>query len=307
MDFSAVIKESLVVQADDFTQTVKDATEVLCSEEGRLGNQTVTGRLVTLEPVGDAVVVGDLHGDLDSLVTILKTSDSVNRMTQSKDAALVFLGDYVDRGDRSVELFYAVLKLKLTFQAQVVLLRGNHEGPSDLLASPHDLPKQMRRKFGGRWMAIYSKVRGFFDCLYNAVYVPERYLMVHGGVPAKVRNLEELSQAHLLHPGKSYLEELLWSDPDEFVEGAFPSPRGAGYVFGRTVTEDVLNRLNVRVLIRGHEPTAEGYMMGHGGRILTLFSRRGEPYFNTFGAYLDMPLAERFESANQLLPYVHKF
>ena len=103
------------------------------------------------------------------------------------------------------------------------------------------------------------------------------------------------------------MEELLWNDPDEQAHGVFPSPRGAGNLFGKTVTQEVLAKLNVKILIRGHEPAGEGYKINHDGKILTLFSRKGPPYFNTYGAYLDMPLAEKFENANQLLPYIHKF
>jgi hypothetical protein len=32
---------------------------------GRLGNLKITARLVELEPVGETLVVGDLHGDID--------------------------------------------------------------------------------------------------------------------------------------------------------------------------------------------------------------------------------------------------
>jgi protein phosphatase len=131
--------------------------------------------------------------------------------------------------------------------------------------------------------------------------------MVHGGLPSKIRSIEEIARADTLHPEKNYLEDLLWSDPDETVQSTYPSPRGAGNLFGKAVTEEVLKKLNVKVLIRGHEPSHEGFKISHDGKILTLFSRKGPPYFNTHGAYLDVPLTERFENAQQLFSYIHKF
>jgi len=63
----------------------------------------------------------------------------------------------------------------------------------------------------------------------------------------------------------------------------------------------------VKILIRGHEPCSEGFKIDHDGKILTLFSRKGPPYFNRYGAYLDVNLFKKFQKATQLVPYVHKF
>jgi protein phosphatase len=286
---------------------VENAIDVLCSEDGHFGNLTVSDRLVKLEPVGEALVIGDLHGDIESLLTILEKSGFLNRMERNKDAALIFLGDYGDRGTHSTELYYTVLRLKLAFPEQVILLRGNHEGPTDLLASPHDLPHQLQGRFKEKWVVAYSKLRELFACLYNAVLVEERYLMVHGGLSSKIRNIQEIAQAVTLHPEKTFLEDLLWSDPDETVQGTYPSPRGAGNLFGKTITQEVLKKLNVKLLIRGHDHSHEGFKINHDGKVLTLFSRKGSPYFNAHGAYLDLPLSEKFENAKELLPYIHKF
>ncbi len=307
VDFFSIIKESSNVPAEDFIRKVEDATELLCGEDGRLGNFTVTDRLVKLDPVGEAVVIGDLHGDLESLSVILEKSNFQNRIEHNKDSVLIFLGDYGDRGPHSAEIFYVVLSLKLAYPKQVILLRGNHEGPTDLLASPHDLPLQLQERFKEKWVVAYAKLRELFACLYNAVYIQERYLMVHGGLPPKIRSLQEIAQADTLHPQKSYLEDLLWSDPEEAVQGTYPSPRGAGNLFSKAVTQEVLKKLNAQLLIRGHEPCPEGFKINHDGKILTLFSRKGSPYFNEQAAYLDMHLSEIVDRAEKLLPRITKF
>jgi protein phosphatase len=189
----------------------------------------------------------------------------------------------------------------------VVLLRGNHEGPDDLKASPHDLPMQFQDRFKENWKKAYSKIRELFSCLYTALMVKERCLMVHGGLSPNINSVQDLARAHLTHPKTEFLEDLLWSDPNDMVKTVLYSPRGAGKFFGRTVTENILNKLCVKVLIRGHEQCKNGFKINHDGKVLTLFSRKGSPYYNAYGAYLEMPLSEKFENARQLVPWIHKF
>jgi protein phosphatase len=295
------------IRVEGFIRLVLEAARLLENEKGRVGNLEISGRLVKMEPSGEALIVGDLHGDLQSLVQILQESGILQRMKMSPSAFLIFLGDYGDRGPFSAEVYYTVLRLKLRHAAQVVLMRGNHEGPKDLLASPHDLPTQFQNRFGKEWTEAYNSVFELFAHLYNSVLVEERYLIVHAGLPSQARKVEDFAYAHTKHPEETFLEDMLWSDPEEGLEGAYPSPRGAGHVFGRDVTATVLKALNVKILIRGHEPCSEGFKIDHDGKVLTLFSRKGPPYFNTYGAYLDVNLCKKFQNAGQLLPYVHKF
>ena len=304
-DVLKMAKEALKIQCEEFTRVVADATRLLTEENGSIGNFDVVGRLVKVEPSGEAVIVGDLHGDLESLTHILQESNFLQRA--EKDTVLIFLGDYGDRGSYSAEVYYIILKLKLLFPEKIILMRGNHEGPEDLLAYPHDLPAQFQARFGERWDSAYSKIRQLFEYLYNAVFVKERYLMIHGGIPAQADTLEDLAYAHLKHPKQRILEDMLWSDPNEMVNGIHASPRGAGKLFGEDVTEKTLRKFDVKILIRGHEPCEEGFKINHKGKVLTLFSRKGPPYFNTYGAYLDVELSKKFENAEHLTRFIHMF
>jgi diadenosine tetraphosphatase ApaH/serine/threonine PP2A family protein phosphatase len=307
VNLSQIIKEALEVQCEDFTRLVEETVQLLAKENGQVGNFSVIGRLAEIKPFGQAVVVSDLHGDLQSLIQILKETNFVQKMNQNNKAILIFLGDYGDRGSYSAEVYYVVLKLKLLFPEQVILMRGNHEGPEDLLASPHDLPMQFQARFGEKGMDAYSKIRELFKHLYNAVVVEERYLMIHGGLPPQAKALEDLAYAHIKHPKQRLLEDMLWSDPTETIKGVCESPRGAGKLFGENITNQALRRFNVQVLIRGHEPCRDGFKISHRGKILTLFSRKGPPYSNAHGAYLDVELSQKFENAEKLIPFIHMF
>jgi protein phosphatase len=307
IDFPRVVKEALEVQYSEFIRVVEDAASLLCSENGKVGNLDILGRLVKLKPQGEALIVSDLHGDLESLIQIMQESSFIQKMNQNNDAFLIFLGDYGDRGEYSKEIFYTVLKLKLAFPEQVILMRGNHEGPEDLLPSPHDLPTEFKIKFGEKWAEAYSKIRELFNCLYNAVLVEKRYLIIHGGLPPQAKTIDDLAYAHTLHPKQSLLEDMLWSDPNEMTKDVYASPRGAGKLFGENITNQALRNFDVRILIRGHEPCDDGFKISHNGKVLTIFSRKGPPYFNTYGAYLMLELSEKPDNAEQLVPYIHKF
>ena len=306
LDWSSLIGEALRAPSDVFIKSAQAVTSLLQDETGQVGNLTIANRLVTLEPLGEALVVGDLHGDLESLVIILQESHFLEVMEKNEDATLIFLGDYGDRGIKSAEVYYVVLKLKLAFPKQVILLRGNHEAPKNLIGEPHDLPFQFQNRFGENWEIAYEKIQALWAYFYNALFVEDRYLMIHGGVSPEITSLQDIAQAQEKQ-NEALLEDLLWSDPKERLHGISASPRGAGKLFGRKVTEEVLGNLNAKILIRGHESSDEGFKINHHGRVLTLFSRKGAPYFNRHGAYLQLPLTEKPENAQQLLPWIHKF
>jgi protein phosphatase len=306
LDLFAIVKKAQNIQSKILIETLDKATLLMQNENGKIGNLKITNRLVTVEPVGEALVIGDLHGDIESLFQILKESQFVQKMEKTEDATIIFLGDYGDRGDKPAETYYMILKLKLDFPKQVILMRGNHEGPKNLVASPHDLPDRFQAKFGEYSNEVYEKTRTLWTCLYNAVFVDGRFLMVHGGVSPEISSLQDIAQAREGN-NEALLVDLLWSDPVEGMRGVSLSERGAGKFFGRDVTEKVLDRVNAQILIRGHEASDTGYKINHGGKVLTLFSRKGPPYFNRYGAYLHVPLAQKFENAKQLAPFVHKF
>jgi len=303
-DVKNLVTESLETGLDEFLQLSEQVIGLLRNENGQVGSITVTGRLIEVPPEGEAVVVGDLHGDLEALSNVLEASEFLQKVKRNEGSLLIFLGDYGDRGIFSPEVYYVVLTLKARFPENVVLLRGNHEGPEDLLASPHDLPNHLQSRFGENWSTAYVKLKELFSQLYISVVARDRYVLLHGGVPSMAKSLEDLAYAHTKHPNESHLEEILWSDPEEGLKGTCPSPRGAGRLFGQDITERFLRILNSNVLIRGHEPADVGFKINHGGRILTLFSRRGEPYYNSQGAFLQFDLAEKVESAFQLRRFV---
>lgn len=206
------------------------------------------------------VVVGDIHGNFDPLLTTLaKFSPETH--------AYVFLGDYVDRGGQSVEVVDVIHRLMRTYP-HVIALKGNHEvytddGTPDVPFA--DFVAEVERKRGS-WARYFSQdFKPFLDKLYLAAIIPEETLFVHGGISSRIRS------AHDLAEGTKDVEELvMWSDPVA-AKGERRNRRGSGVEFGPDVTEKVCKSLGVKRIIRGHEPVKSSIepCYEHDGRVIT--------------------------------------
>ncbi|MEM2341842.1 MAG: metallophosphoesterase [Candidatus Bathyarchaeia archaeon] len=292
MDLNSLINESITVKPKVFLELINDVGNILSSEQERgIRGLALIGKLIYIPSQGEAIIVGDIHGDLSSLKHILSETRFIDRVQHEHNLYLIFLGDYGDRGVYSPEVYYIILMLKKMFPENIILIQGNHEGPEDLLARPHDLPYHLRRKFGLEGLRVYEELSRLFRRFYTAVIIKDMFVMLHGGVPSEMRSVDDLAFAYKKHPAESHLEEILWSDPIDELDGKYPSPRGAGYLFGESITKNFLNTLGVKLLIRGHEPVDGGYKFNHNGKVLTLFSRKGAPYYNTYAAYLTLKLS----------------
>ncbi|RLJ52012.1 serine/threonine protein phosphatase 1 [Litoreibacter meonggei] len=78
-------------------------------------------------PTTPYFVVGDLHGTLDLLEHILEQIDHVIGTLELRDPKLVFVGDYIDRGQSSAAVLTRLHELNKEFPENVTCILGNHE------------------------------------------------------------------------------------------------------------------------------------------------------------------------------------
>lgn len=269
---------------EEFVSSV--AKDVLQKELSVFG-----GPIITKESGKTFFIVGDIHGDLETLKKILAKLNV--DLIREGGVEVVFLGDYVDRGPEQLECLLSVLALKREFPDRVTLLRGNHEPPPHLLPIPHDFPHVLKRLYGyAKGSEIYQKFLELFDYMPLVLHVKNAFVALHGGLPTQNYNSEVSFAEYFLGSEKSdrmkLMEEILWNDPVDLNVERSPSPRGAGYLFGTPVTQWFMKRFKIRLIVRGHEPSYEGFKLNHKGRVVTLFSRVGEPYYNRYASFMSL-------------------
>ncbi|MCC6232771.1 MAG: serine/threonine protein phosphatase [Verrucomicrobiales bacterium] len=116
-------------------------------------------------------LMGDLHGDIHSLLTYLEQLNQRGvlqgfKLTAAADR-LAFLGDYTDRGRFGVEVLYTLLRLRLANPDRVLLARGNHEDV--LLLSRYGFVAEVMGKYGKEW--DLRRTARFFDFLPAVLYL----------------------------------------------------------------------------------------------------------------------------------------
>ncbi|MGQ4833109.1 MAG: metallophosphoesterase [Candidatus Asgardarchaeia archaeon] len=211
--------------------------------------------------------IGDLHGDLSSAIKV------VRHLWQNKEIdKIIFLGDYVDRGDYQLETLNLVLILKILEPDRVYILRGNHE---TVLANRfYGFKIDLMQRNLEELYDLYNK---FFALLPISAIVNKEIFSVHGGL-ASVLTVEDISIIDKLPRNdiegtQPVLMELLWNDPNELVDTFTPSIRGEGiYYFGVKAFDKFMNKNNFRLFIRAHEFFEEGFKFYFNNRLLSLFS-----------------------------------
>jgi len=245
---------------------------------GQKKNSRRVGNIINLNQKNAYLIIGDIHGDFLGLRKLF-SKINISKHLEDKSNKTIFLGDYIDRGPQQLEALEYVLNLFQNNPTQIILIRGNHEGPSDLPYFPNDFKRLIRMRFNEAASTYLDKLQILFDNLLTGVLIEEKALLVHGGIPTHGKGIGDIAYAHKLHPIRPHLEEILWNDPMA-EKGVKKSPRGAGYMFGPDITDDFLRTIKVKTMIRGHEAAPEGYKVDH-GQILTIFSSTNRKYRNT--------------------------
>lgn len=234
---------------------------------------------VSIDEDQQLVVVGDTHGTASVTRTITRA------FLSSDSSKLLFLGDYVDRGEHDIENIVYLAGLLVDHPRDVVLLRGNHE-------------ERSANKQYGFLDALeiaglgldFPRFEAMFEALPLAAMLREpRVFMVHGMVPARTPpvTLEEIKSLRRVSRFEDWDElttNVLWSDPDEHEgDASMPSHRGAGMLVGKRDLDAFCERNRIDLIIRSHHPFPGGYRTFFGTTVLSVFPLPWYPGMNGMG------------------------
>lgn len=214
-------------------------------------------------------IVGDLHGNIDDLIRIFE------RIRYPPAMKYLFLGDYVDRGKYGTEILLLLFALKCKYPEHIYMLRGNHESMS--LTRCYGFYSELASKYSDD---VYDSIIDTFYELPLAAIIGEKIICVHGGISPDWRTLEELEAMEKPEEfsGPGVFTDLVWSDPDDEIEGFCPSTRGCGYMYGSDALLSFLDNNDLDLLVRSHEMCDEGIAWPYAedenavDRCLTIFS-----------------------------------
>ena len=256
---------------------------------------------INLKPDGDPVViVGDIHGSFKSFSRVLNAVLKLNSKSR-----FIFLGDYVDRGEHSIEVLTYLMLLKVAHPDIFYFLRGNHEsGPVN---SEYGFKNECLSKYD---IDVFNLIVESYD-YYSLTCVIADIFCVHGCITKyhdDYQNLIKMKKPVNQNTNEAVLRvmtDLLWSDPCEGYDyinlAEKKSIRGNLNCYGKATVDSFCKMKNVNHVFRAHQCVMNGFATSPDLKVITLFSSANYGgVYNNKGCYLFL---SQLESGYSCQPY----
>ncbi|KAL6781519.1 hypothetical protein ACKKBG_A11495 [Auxenochlorella protothecoides x Auxenochlorella symbiontica] len=159
---------------------------------------------------------------------------------------------------------------QVRYPDRMFLIRGNHE--SRQITQVYGFYDECLRKYGSA--NVWRYCTDVFDYLSLAALIDNSVFCVHGGLSPGIASLDQIRSIDRKQevPHEGPMCDLLWSDPEEGVDGWGLSPRGAGFLFGPEITTQFCQTNNVDLIARAHQLVMEGYKTMFDSKLVTVWS-----------------------------------
>ncbi|KAH9361924.1 hypothetical protein HPB48_003667 [Haemaphysalis longicornis] len=218
---------------------------------------------ILLELEAPIKILGDIHGQYTDLLRLFEYGNF------PPAANYLFLGDYVDRGRQSLETIGLLLAYKIKYPENFFLLRGNHECAS--ISRIYGFYDECKRRYS---IKLWKTFIDCFNCLPLAAIVDEKIFCCHGGLSPDLQSMEQIRSIMRPTdvPDTGLVCDLLWADPDKYIQGWGENDRGVSFTFGPDVVSKFLKKHGLELICRAHQVVEDGYEFFGERELVTLFS-----------------------------------
>jgi hypothetical protein len=231
------------------------------------------------------LIVGDTHGDLNSTLRIVRP------FFEGKVDSILFLGDYVDRGEQSYLNLFFLICLSILWPERIILLRGNHE---DLeLNLLFGFYKELQNYFpiNKEFQAVLAIINAIYNLMSLVAITPKHSVCMHAGIPKSIPPLklfEQIPKPHIEYRNISDKKlkknlfdafiQVRWNDPIKTsLEMKDELSYHGHFYYTLNEVKQFLELNNQKRIIRSHEDIRGGYQEVFSDVLYHVFS--SEPYF----------------------------
>jgi serine/threonine-protein phosphatase PP1 catalytic subunit len=232
-----------------------------------LAKNTFAKEANTLHITAPINIFGDIHGQFGDMVRFFEMAGLPS------ENQFLFMGDYVDRGNNSVEVVALLFALKIVFPDKVWVLRGNHECPE--VNALYGLLGECEERFGDDAKLVFTKINEALISLPLCAVINEKIFCVHGGISPHLNKLADIDAINrfVAIPDSGLLCDLLWSDPSPSLKEEWgASARGVSCTFSDASVAAFLRRNRLQLICRAHQLVPDGYRFFANNKLITVFS-----------------------------------
>jgi len=212
---------------------------------------------------------GDIHGQYHDLLRVFEYTGF------PPTTNYLFLGDYVDRGKKSLETVCLLFAYKIKYPENFFLLRGNHESPS--ICRIYGFYDECKKRYSTKVWKTFCDV---FNCLPVCAMIHDKVICMHGGLSEEmmteggedVRDRVLAIERPADIPDSGFMCDLLWSDPSPELRGFGPNDRGVSVAFGPDIVYKFLQQEDLDLIVRAHQVVEDGYEFMAERKLVTIFS-----------------------------------
>ena len=236
-------------------------------------------------------IFGNINGIYTDLMRYFESYGNPSDNIQNGDINVmqyIFLGDFCDRGNLSLEVILLLFALKIKYPNFIYLIRGHHE---DIIINEfYGLGDECKEKLKEDIQAkdsVFKRINLAFNYLPFGVLVDNNILCIHGGLGSSIKSLEDIS--NIPRPTQIYQDpenvtqlhilDLLYSEFDEDEDDLYninslrdKNKKGFIVNYGKKILDEFCEKNNINLIIATHKFIKDGFCTYCDDKLLNIFS-----------------------------------